>query len=298
MAIKEFGTRTLLFAVLLAGMVMIPSVNAETENNYSVTSEEAFKHANAYVINFIAANAPNFENWTGASIDPKPLELYDINGQKLFYQFSVYKNGNIIGTIDIFANKTLGHSFNDITFDPYQFNRTEAMEKSIEIAKNEYPAGEIRSTMMVVYSYPCIGAVTVVKDKTTGDEHRIIVDVYTLDVIPDRPATETQPGVWSMYEHRLRNGVEGNLREWQASEQLIRSIEQQVTKNGTNVIVPITEEKTEKVSNDSATTSTVTDDTLKVPSHGQKISSLSGGIKGIQMIALAKYYIANPNIHL
>ena len=30
------------------------------------------------MISFIAAKTPNFENWAGASIDPKPIELYDM----------------------------------------------------------------------------------------------------------------------------------------------------------------------------------------------------------------------------
>jgi len=65
------------------------------------------------------------------------------------------------------------------------------MDKSIEIAKNNYPTGVIKSTQMVVYSYPNIGAMTVVKDKTTGKEHRIFVDVFTLEMVQDKPATAT-----------------------------------------------------------------------------------------------------------
>lgn len=66
------------------------------------------------------------------------------------------------------------------------------MGKSIEIAKNEYPDGEIKSTIMVVYDYPEIGAMTVVKDKTTGDEYRIFVDAYSLNEVEDKPATKTE----------------------------------------------------------------------------------------------------------
>ncbi|WP_440946862.1 hypothetical protein ACSAZL_00780 [Methanosarcina sp. T3] len=57
------------------------------------------------MINYIATDAPYFENWTGASIDSKPLELYDPTGQKLYYQFSVYKDNKLIGIIDIGADK-------------------------------------------------------------------------------------------------------------------------------------------------------------------------------------------------
>jgi len=175
--------------MLLVLVAFVPSVSAQ-ENDYSVTTVKAFEYANANMIDFITGNAPGFENWKGASIDPKPLELYDINGQKLFYQFSVYKAKKLIGTIDVCADKTLGHSINDITFDPEPYKAVEAIKKSKEIAKKNYPDGEIKSTIMVVYSYPRVGAMTLVKDKATGVKHRIFVDAYTLDEIKDKPATE------------------------------------------------------------------------------------------------------------
>jgi hypothetical protein len=178
------------------------------------------------------------------------MELYDINGQKLFYQYSVYKNNNLIGRIDVFANKKLGASVNDIEFDPKPFKASEAMKKSIEIAKSKYPAGEVKSTKMVVYNYPNIGAMTVVKDKTTGDKYRVFVDAYTLDVVPDKPATLTEPGVWSMYEHSSKNGIDKNLKEWQKSDQLTKFVEQEAVTMGINASAPITEENMNKLSGD------------------------------------------------
>ncbi|WP_243684886.1 hypothetical protein [Methanosarcina barkeri] len=206
---------SILVLVMLIGMALIPAAGAQKEDNYSVTAEEAFKHANANMISFIAANTPGFENWTGASINPKPIELYDINGKKLFYQFSVYKENKLTGTIDVCADKTLGPSIYDIKFDPKPYKSAEVMKKSIEIAKSEYSDGKIKSTNLVVYSYPSIGAMTIVKDKTTGVEHRIFVDAYTLEEVEDKPATETEPGVWSMYDQILKSGKENNLKEWQ-----------------------------------------------------------------------------------
>lgn len=41
----------------------------------------------------------------------------------------------------------------------------EAVEKSKEIATNRYPTGELESTFMVVYSYPRVGAMTVMIHK-------------------------------------------------------------------------------------------------------------------------------------
>lgn len=236
---NKTGTRVMLLAVLLVAIALVPAVSAQNETNYSVTEEVAFEHANAQIINFIA-DGGEFEEWKGASIDPKPLELYDPNGQKLYYQFSVYKNNSLIGRVDVGANKTLGQSIQVIELTPVIYNTTEAMEKSIEIARNEYPDGKIKLTKTVVYCYPNIGAMTVIKDRVSGKEHRMFVDAYTLEVIPDKPATETEPGIWSIFDRRLHNGVEENLKSWQASDQLAKSIEQEVASKGTCISVPVT----------------------------------------------------------
>lgn len=165
--IKNKITAGILLFAILVGIALIPAISAQEENNYSITAEEAFKAANANMLSFITSNVQGFENWTEASIDPKPQELYDINDQKLFYQFSVYNSEILVGTIDICADKTLGPSIYDIAFYPQPLKTAEAVNKSIEIANNNYPDGEIKSTKMVVYSYPSIGAMTVIKEKTT-----------------------------------------------------------------------------------------------------------------------------------
>jgi hypothetical protein len=236
---NKIGTGVMLLAVLLVAISLVPAVSAQNETNYSVTEEVAFEHANAQIINFIA-DGGEFEEWKGASIDPKPLELYDPNGQKLYYQFSVYKNNSLIGRVDVGANKTLGQSIQVIELTPVLYNTNKAMKKSIETARNEYPDGEIKSTEMVVYCYPSIGTMTVIKDRASGKEHRIFVDAYTLEVIPDRPATEIESGIWSIFDQRLQNGVEGNLKSWQASDQLVKSIEQEVASKGICISVPVT----------------------------------------------------------
>jgi hypothetical protein len=175
----------------------------------------------------------------------------------------------LIGTIDIYANKTLGNSFNDIVLDPIPYKASEAMKKSKEIAKKNYPTGEIKSTNLVVYSYPSIGAMTVVKDKTAGVEYRIFVDAHTLEEVEDKPATETEPGVWSMYEMNLENGVEENLKEWKESDQLTKSIEQAAINKGVNINAAVTEENIKKISTD-AVTPKASGITLPVTKRGQE----------------------------
>jgi hypothetical protein len=301
---RNLRTELVFLVMLLILVAFVSSASAQKVNDYGVTADEAFKHAKANMIDFIAGNAPGFENWKGASIHPKPLELYDINGQKLFYQFSVYKAKKLIGTIDVCADKTLGHSINDITFDPKPFKAAEALKKSKGIAKKKYPTEEIRSTVMVVYSYPGIGAMTVVKDKTTGVEHRIIVDAYTLAEVQDKPATQTEPGVWSMYDQMLANGKDNNLKEWQDSEQLAKTIEQAAANEGVNINTAVTEENIGKLSSSAAVT-TSTSKKLGVPIRGQedpyycgeaciKMISLYYGYPTPKQTSIYKYFFG-PN---
>ncbi|WP_327036754.1 C39 family peptidase, partial [Methanosarcina mazei] len=268
-------------------MALIPAVSAQEEKDYSVTTENAFKHANANMISFIAAGTPGFENWTGASVDPNPLELYDINGKKLFFRFSVYKENKLIDTIDVCADKTLGPSIYDIVFDPEPYKATEAMKKSIEIAKSEYSDGKIKSTNLVVYSYPRIGAMTVVKDKTTGIEHRIFVDAYSLNEVEDKPATETEPGIWSMYDKILTNGKENNLKEWQKSDELAKSIEQAAANKGVNINAAVTEENIKKLSDEGVVKSSFTGKILDINGIGQERDVFCGPAC-IRMVC--KYY--------
>lgn len=284
---NDSGIGMLILAVLLVGMVLIPTVNAQEENNYSVTAEEAFKHANTRMIRFIATDTQKFESWEGASINPKPLEFYDINDQKLYYQFSVHKNNKTISKIDVGANKTLGQPIQVIEFNPIPYNITEVMEKSIETAEKDYPTGEIESTKMVVYSYPKIGAMTVVKDKTTGDEYRIFIDAYTLDVVPDEPTNETKLGVCSIYEQKSKNEINKNLKKWQKSDEFTKSIEHAATNNGVNINMPVTEKDVKKLSDDTTIVRRSTSYYLDTTLYGQENDHYCAPACG-QMIA--EYY--------
>lgn len=122
---------------------------------------------------------------------------------------------------------------------------------------------------MIVYSYPSMGAMTLVKDKVTGAEHRIFVDAYTLKEVQDKPATETELGVWSMYEMILEDGVEENLKEWEKSDQLTKSIGQAAADKGINISMAVTEENIEKLSAD-AVIPKASGITLPVTKRGQE----------------------------
>ena len=92
----------ILLALLLAAMAMVPMVSAAgtaitpdvataIESNY-VSPDTALQSATAAVKDFVGRNALD-ENWNGATVNPKPNIIFDVNGKKLFYLFSVERKG-------------------------------------------------------------------------------------------------------------------------------------------------------------------------------------------------------------
>lgn len=267
---NKIGVGMLVLAILLVSMILIPAASAQNDKDYSVTAKDAFRHADAYMISFIAADAPGFEDWTGASIDAKPLDIYDISGQKLFYQFSVYKDDELIGTIDVCADKTQGPSIYDVKFYPEPYNVDEVMAKAKEIATTKYPDGKIKSTVMVVYNYPLVGAMTTIKDKATEEEYRVFVDACSLEEVQDNSIDEDRlgdPGVWSLYETMLESDVEENLAAWEICDEFTESMEQLVASKGIDSTA-LSEEDIQVISSEITIRST--SKTLSVPAYQQE----------------------------
>src|SRR5208337_3901231 len=97
---KTLKIGVILLALLLAAMAMVPMVNAAKtsdknsndmrsliESNY-IPDDIAKEHATITMLKMIQSGALN-ESWIGAKINPDYQIIYDINGEKLFYQFSV-----------------------------------------------------------------------------------------------------------------------------------------------------------------------------------------------------------------
>ncbi|WP_445475715.1 C39 family peptidase [Methanococcoides methylutens] len=212
-------------AIFLIFAIM-PAMGAQSDENYNVSAKKALEQADSHVAYFSAIDALEFEDWKGADIDSQPVEFYDIDGKKLHYLFSVYDGRQLIGRIEVNANKTLGYPVQAFEFDPTPFDQNEAMEKSIKIANDKYPAGDIQSTKMVVYSYPKYGAMSLVIDKTTGDKHRVIVDAYSLELMPDKRATEKEPGIWSVYDSISEDVVGENVAKWEEGVEIVQAMEE------------------------------------------------------------------------
>ncbi len=85
------------------------------------------------------------------------LNLYNTNSViKLFYTYTVTKDGKAIGEMEMAASKVLGCIMHRMILSK-PLDRDSMKQKAIDIVKKEYPGWELRFIKLVCYSYPMEG---------------------------------------------------------------------------------------------------------------------------------------------
>ena len=225
-------------AMLLLSMAFVPAVSAKNdldivENNY-VAIEKAREHATITLSEFVAAGSPGLKNtdWNGATINPDPLIIHDINGKKLFYQFSVEKEGKSVGSIKTSASKVLGESIRTIGLKPLILDSDVALQMAKKNAKENYKNSEITSTTLVSYSYPKIGIMVQLRDLNTNKEQRMFVDAYDYSTVPEKNPENNEPGVWSLYDNIPDDEKVKRISAWEENDKKFREVVEKKSSNG------------------------------------------------------------------
>jgi len=178
-------TVVVLLALLLAAMAMVPMVSADIsqsneENKKLIESNfipvaTAQEHATITMLSMIHSGALD-ENWVGGKINPTPQTIYDINGEKLFYLFTIEKKGARVGEIYAAASKVLGGSVITIgsieTPDKFTVLRVDTQKNLTE----KYPGYQVIAEKKVCFDYPVIGLMLTLKNTKTGDMKDVIID--------------------------------------------------------------------------------------------------------------------------
>jgi len=113
----------ILLALLLTAMAMVPMVSADNSNSastqvmskgyaiseYFIPIEKARTHATIKIAEGVETGMLD-DVWSDAIISQEPLIIYDIDGNPLFYQFTLTKDGKKIGEILSSGNKVAGIS--------------------------------------------------------------------------------------------------------------------------------------------------------------------------------------------
>jgi len=214
---KSLHWSVILLALLLAAMAMVPLVSAADslkisagqdliEANY-IPVDTAREQATITMLNMIQSGALD-ANWTGAEIKPTPQEIFDINGVRLFYLFSVEKKGKRVGEIYAAASKVLGGSVIAIG----SINEPDTAKKMQGFAQKtkmeNYPDYQVLSEKTVCFDYPVIGSMLTLKNQKTGEMKEIIIDSR------DGSEKKMDSQVSSYYKDLSAESMEQNVANW------------------------------------------------------------------------------------
>jgi hypothetical protein len=181
------------------------SVSGASQDDYPVEDfyideDTAWGHAVVFATDWVSEDTPGFEDWDGAEVQKGPVTVYDIHGKKLFYKFTVTKDGRAIGEMEMAASKVIGSSLHRAVLSP-PMDRENAAQKAIEVAEKEYTNYKISSTKPVCYSYPKEGVMVTLVKQGAKEEKTIIIDAYLSSVVPlKEPKEEGELGAWSIYD--------------------------------------------------------------------------------------------------
>ncbi len=188
------------------------------QSNYIETGE-ALNIATQSLTEFVGAGSPGVKetksdvnDWKGVTLDPNPITIYDINGLKLFYQFSVLKKGVQIGQIKTSASKVLESPIITIEVTPLPLNSKTALDGIQKVSNREYPGMQIVSTNFTCYDYPKIGVTGLIKNEKTGELKQLDIDYYDQALL-------SPSDMVSIYDTIPGNQFSDNINKWTIGSQ-------------------------------------------------------------------------------
>jgi Peptidase_C39 like family len=188
----------------------------------SVTEEEAKKHALFSVRSNWVMGFRGFEDLTQVGLGETPIIIHDLNGQELFYEYSVLEGDREVGLVKASASRQIGSAVPQIQITPRRWNPDIAKNKTREMMKKRYPKAKIFETDLVCYSYPKIGVRYLVDDPEIG-EGSVIFDAGSLAQVElfgsDQPEGFTS---WSFYQEIPEAERGARERRW---EHLAKALE-------------------------------------------------------------------------
>ncbi len=122
-----------------------------------VDETRAFEHALMTARRAWAGSAAGLEDWGPADFNPKPLVIYDLNGEPLFYEFSAAGEQGEVGRIKAAASRLVGSGVVTLEQGPRRWDPKDAMKMAKERVRKDYPDRKVKGQELVCYCYPKIG---------------------------------------------------------------------------------------------------------------------------------------------
>ncbi|WP_067052744.1 hypothetical protein [Methanofollis ethanolicus] len=161
-------------------------------------------------------------------IDESPITIYDPNGLKLYYLFTVERKGTPIGDVEVPASKVLGSPVSSVSLKPHTRDFDRAQEIAKKFADENYPDYKITSIKPVDYAPSRMGAMAELFDPGNESHERIIVDAHTFDIVPEDmpPEAEGRYGaacIESLYDSLSEEVADERIRHWNECQEALQT---------------------------------------------------------------------------
>lgn len=181
-----------------------------------IPKDELLEHVLLSVLRDASMGLPGIPNWLKAGVQKEPLQIFDINGNILFFDLAIKKGTEILGYVRAGADKVLGMPRIAYEIGPRYWDFDSAAKKLTSRVRKEYPTWKILGTKLVCYSYPKLGVMFEgVNEK--GQASRLIFDVADFSLIPEKPPRVEVEGAyaWSFYESLSEDVRKLSLRRYE-----------------------------------------------------------------------------------
>jgi hypothetical protein len=187
---------------------------AKRKDLFPVEKDRALQHATMTYRRAWAGQVVDFKSWGTAELDPKPLDIYDLNGELLFYEFTALDGNNELGRLKASATKRLGTTIATVELGPRRWDPDKGISEARKKTKKMFPKASIKDAQLVCYSYPKIGARIDLKE--SGRPLRsLIFDIADGNLI-DRFGSDELEGnaAWSFIDHITPAEQENRVKSW------------------------------------------------------------------------------------
>lgn len=183
---------------------------------YPVGKERALEHARWTIRRTWVGEVGDFQRWGGLELDPDPLVLNDLDGERLLYEFSVMDGKNPVGTVKAGANKLTAAPVLAIEMRPRTWDPPKALREVRSRARKQFPRTETLETELLCYSYPKIG----VRISGKRGQDAVIYHAASFEPVTRFSRDELEGcTAWSYLDEIGGRDPEARVRRWELADQ-------------------------------------------------------------------------------
>ena len=194
----------------------------------SVDKERAYEHVLLNIRREWAGEVRDLEPWGGYEVDPEPLEINDLNGEVLFYEFRVMNGKKENGAVKASASRAMGSPVVTVEFGKRQWDPDKAARQAEKKVKGKYPDAQIEETDIVCYCYPRIGVRVLFNLPESGSQVSIfdVSDMSEVEIFGDYELEGT--GAYSFYQEYVYPEAAQREELWNMADKELEMIKEKL----------------------------------------------------------------------